>query len=136
MVADPGVLDVTSDLSRRNGALLEPLSNLTESLPLRDSGLTSTQLIASLQAANLTGEAATARDLAVLAVQNAYDVSTGNEPYAAIALWIEAAEAIMRITTVSHANWRLANARLLEISQRAACGVDPPLASCNARAVR
>ncbi|MFO1495868.1 MAG: choice-of-anchor A family protein [Lysobacterales bacterium] len=120
------LITAASELSRRNGALLEPLSNRSSALPLRDPAQTSAALIAQLNAATLQGGEAQARNRAVTAIQAALTLQNGNDPYAAIGKWIDAAEEIVRISSVPHASWRLANARLLEVSQRATCGVAPP----------
>lgn len=118
-----------SILQRRNGPLLEALSNQTANLPLLQTGPTSQALLVELNAANLTGGEAQARNRAVSAIQAALSAHNGNDAPGAVAKWIDAAEEIMRINSVPHASWRLANARLLEASQRAACNA--PLNSCD-----
>lgn len=112
---------VTSTLQRRNGSLLEPLSNQSAALPLRNATSTTQALVAELNAANLSGGEAQARNRAVTAINAALSAHNAGNASDAIAKWIDAAEEIVRITSVPHAAWRLANARLLEISQRAAC---------------
>jgi choice-of-anchor A domain-containing protein len=124
-------IDALSELSRRAGSLLEPLSNVTQALPVRDAAATSAQLLAEMNSANLTGGERAARDRAVRAIGDAMQTQAGADPYAAIGHWIDAAEEIVRITSVPTANWRLANARLLEISQHSSCGIAPPGNSCD-----
>jgi choice-of-anchor A domain-containing protein len=120
-----------SELSRRNGPLLEPLSNVSQPLAIRDVAATSTQLLAELNAANLGGGERAARDRAVRDIGDALQSQAEGEPYAAIGHWIDAAEEIVRITSVPTESWRLANARLLEISQHGSCGLTPPSNSCD-----
>jgi choice-of-anchor A domain-containing protein len=124
---------VLSELWQRSGPLLQPLSNVSTSLPLRDPSLASKALIAALNAANLRGGEAAARDRAVKKIGDAFDHLQAGEANRAIAGFIDAAEEIVRITSVPHASWRLANARLLEVAQRAACG--SPVNACDALGV-
>ncbi len=116
-------IGVLSELSKRNGALLEPLSNVSQALVIRDASATSTQLIAELNGANLAGGERAARDRAVRDIADALQAQAAQQPLAAIAKWVDAAEEMVRITSVPVASWRLANARLLEITQRSSCGI-------------
>ncbi len=127
----PSAADTTvrSTLQRRNGALLEPLSNQSAALPLRQVSATAQSLIDGLNAANLSGGESQARNRAVTAIQAALAAHQSGDSLSAIARWIDAAEDIVRIGSMPHAEWRLANTRLLEVSQRAACSAVAP--SCN-----
>lgn len=123
--------NVRSELARRSAGTLQPLANRVLPLPLRDAPALAQQLIAQLSGANLQGGEAAARNRAVQAITDARALEQQDKPLQAIARWIDAAGEIVRIQSLSPAAWRLANARLLEVTQRRACGVVATPGGCN-----
>lgn len=121
--------NVVSDLQRRNTGVLTPISNLSYALPVRALAPTVAALTASLNAANLSGGEAQARRRALDAMQLAQSLHS-SDPLAAINQWLKVSKEVTSITSVDSSSWRLAAARLLEISQRKACGLSNN-ASCD-----
>lgn len=113
----------TSALSRRDGSSLTPLGSKQIALSQRDLALSTQQLIAALNTANLVGDEALARSRVISALTLAQTDLRNNQVLAALARWMAAAQDIISITSTSNAVWRLSNARLLEIGQRRACGL-------------
>ncbi|UXI70439.1 carboxypeptidase regulatory-like domain-containing protein [Tahibacter amnicola] len=112
---------VRSDLSQRNGSTLAALSNRVHNLPLRDVAVQTQQLISELNAAALHGGDAAARRRAVTAIEAARNLDQQGNASGAIVKWMDAAGEIARIRGVVTSRWRLAVARLLEVSQHRGC---------------
>ena len=113
----------SSVLSRRDGSTLTPLGSQQIALSQRDLSLSTQQLIAAINAANLVGNEALARTRVIAALNLAQTELRANQVLAALTHWMAAAQDIISITSTSNAVWRLSNARLLEIGQRRACGL-------------
>jgi hypothetical protein len=71
----------------------------------------------------LSGGEVQARQRALDAIAAAKSLHS-SDPLPAIAKWLQAASEVSSITQIDAASWRLAITRLLEISQRRACGLN------------
>jgi choice-of-anchor A domain-containing protein len=115
--------DTRAEFSRRDGALLTPLGVQQVSLTQRDLALSTSQLIAALNAATLPPAEAAARTRAITAITAAQTQINQNAPLTAITQYLSAATDIAGISSISNAVFRLSNARLMELAQRRSCGL-------------
>lgn len=110
-----------SELFERQGSTVNSLSNAQVALATRDAAQVAASLLASLRAASLSGGENAARNRAVSAIESARSLEGQGNTSSAIAKWLDAADEVRRISSVSHAEWRLAIARLLAVTQHMGC---------------
>lgn len=110
----------SSVFERAAGGLL-PLGNAQIELAASDATAAADVLLASLRSASLRGGEASARNRAVKAIEEARAAEAQDDTEEAIDQWLKASDEVRHIQSVSHAEWRLAIAQLLAVSQHLGC---------------
>lgn len=117
--ADPS--QIRSSVFERSASDLLPLGNAQIELAASDAAAAADALLASLRAVSLRGDEASARNRAVKAIEAARAAEALDDTEEAIAQWLKASDEVRHIASVPHAEWRLAIAQLLAVSQHLGC---------------